>query len=244
MSWDRRSFSTPSPPVLRPVESLPALIDQEGLTNVIVLSDGLNVNGSNLVKGLAENLPAGVVITGGLAGDADLFRETYVFWDKEPVRQAVAMIGLYGDHLNVGSASISGWDPFGPERLITKSRENILYELDGQSALNTYKKYLGDAASGLPATALLFPLSVRVPGRKPGIVRTVLSIDEREQTMTLRRGYSGRSSSPFHEGQSGTSHRRRTQGSATERLFGGVGSPGAGHHHQLCRTEARLEATR
>ena len=160
-------------------------LDKDGLVHVFVLSDGLKINGSELVKGLIKNLPDHVSITGGLSADGDLFRETYVMWDDEPERDVVAAIGLYGDRLKVGYASFGGWDPFGPERLITRSTGNVLHELDGKSALMLYKRYLGDHAKGLPSTALLFPLSVRVQGSERGVVRTILSVSEEDQSMTF-----------------------------------------------------------
>jgi hypothetical protein len=94
-------------------------------------------------------------------------------------------VGLYGDRLRVGCGSLGGWDPFGPERLVTRSRGNVLYELDGRSALSLYKRYLGEYAAGLPASALLFPLSLRSEVNGPPVVRTVLAIDEAEQSMTF-----------------------------------------------------------
>ena len=166
-------------------ETLARSIEKEGLVHVLVLSDGLNVNGSELVNGLVKALPAGVTITGGLAGNGDLFEETYTFWDDAPSQRRVAILGLYGQNLKVGYGSMGGWDPFGPERLITRSKENVLFELDGQSALEIYKKYLGDHASGLPATGLLFPLSVRTKSNESGIVRTILSVNETERSMTF-----------------------------------------------------------
>lgn len=160
-------------------------IKQEGLRHVFVLSDGLGVNGSDLVKGLAGSLPENVTITGGLAGDGDRFQETYVFWDNLPSRNNLAILGLYGNHLKVGYGSMGGWDPFGPERLITRSKENFLYELDGQSALDIYKKYLGEHASELPAAGLLFPLSIRTKSGETGIVRTILAVNEADKSMTF-----------------------------------------------------------
>jgi hypothetical protein len=95
------------------------------------------------------------------------------------------LLGFYGDRLRVGWSSMGGWDPFGPERLITRSRGNVLYELDGQSALTLYKRYLGEHAAGLPATGLLFPLSVRSPENGPAVVRTILSVDESAGSITF-----------------------------------------------------------
>jgi hypothetical protein len=75
---------------------------------------------------------------------------------------------------------------FGPERVVTRSRGNVLYELDGRPALELYKTYLGARAAGLPATGLLFPLSVRA-GRadRRRLVRTILAVDESRQSLTF-----------------------------------------------------------
>ena len=158
-------------------------LEKEELVHVIVFSDGLKVNGSELVKGLREHLPKQVVVTGGLAGDGERFEETLVFWDEMSNKETVAVMGLYGKRLKVGYGSMGGWDPFGPERLITRSEGNILHELDGRSALELYKKYLGEYAKGLPATGLLFPLSLRTKDGGKGVVRTILSVNEEDQSM-------------------------------------------------------------
>jgi hypothetical protein len=160
-------------------------LPREELEHVLVLSDGSTINGSELVKGLCENLAAGTTVTGGLAGDGERFAETYVVWDGCAGRDTVAAVGLYGSALRVGCGSMGGWDPFGPERLITRSRGNVLYEMDGRSALALYKQYLGDHAKGLPATGLLFPLAVRFEEGGRGLVRTILGVDEEHQSLTF-----------------------------------------------------------
>lgn len=158
---------------------------EDDLRHVFVLSDGLNINGSELVKGLHKVLPKNVAVTGGLSGDGEDFNETFVFWGKEPKANAIVAVGFYGSGLKVGFGSFGGWDPFGPERLVTKSEGNILYEVDGKSALDLYKKYLGEQAKGLPATGLLYPLALREEEGKRGKVRTVLAINEEQQSMTF-----------------------------------------------------------
>ncbi len=165
-------------------------LDPDGLTHVFVLSDGLRINGTDLVRGLTTHLPAGVTATGGLSGDGARFEETLVLWDGAPAPNNVAALGLYGPGLKIGCGSLGGWDPFGPERRITKSRGNVLYELDDRSALDLYKQYLGEHAAGLPATGLLFPLSLRnrVPGTgdgDTGVVRTILSVSEADHSLTF-----------------------------------------------------------
>ena len=164
-------------------EQLAQLLPKEELRHVFVISDGLNVNASDLVAGIMKHLPPHVAVTGGLSADGALFKETLVLSDSLPEQGVVAALGLYGNRLKVGYGAMGGWDPFGPERLVTRSKGNILYEFDGVSALGLYKNYLGDHAKGLPATALHFPLSLRRKEGSTSVVRTILGVDEKEQSM-------------------------------------------------------------
>jgi hypothetical protein len=165
--------------------ALASELNRPGLAHIMVLSDGLNVNGSALARGLREHLPASVAVTGGLAGDADRFEKTLVYLGADALENRIVAIGFYGDRLHVGYGSLGGWDSFGPWRLITRSKGNVLYELDGRSALDLYKEYLGEHAAGLPASGLLFPLALQNGHSAGGLVRTVLGVDEREKSMAF-----------------------------------------------------------
>lgn len=160
-------------------------LNDPSLRHVFVLSDGLNVNGSDLARGLASGVAEGVSITGGLSGDGTDFAETWVISSDTAGSQVVAAVGLYGDRLRVGYASMGGWQPFGPVRSITRAEGNVLYELDGRSALDLYKTYLGDHADQLPASGLLFPIVVTQEQGGEGVVRTVLSVNEQDRSMTF-----------------------------------------------------------
>ncbi|MDD5329824.1 MAG: FIST N-terminal domain-containing protein [Sulfuricella sp.] len=167
-------------------EALARQLDPAGLAHVLVISDGLKVNGTDLVDGLKAVLPEHVAVTGGLSGDGALFRHTLVCADAPAIEGQIAALGFYGDRIKIGYGSLGGWDPFGPDRLITKSRGNVLYELDGQSALELYKSYLGEHAAGLPSTGLLFPLALHgESGQETGLVRTILAVNETDQSMTF-----------------------------------------------------------
>lgn len=155
------------------------------IAHVFVLSDGLHVNGSDLVRGLTPRLPARVTVTGGLAGDGARFGNTLVVSDAEPASRLVTAVAFYGTRLKVGFGSLGGWDPFGPERVITRAKGNVLYELDGRSALALYEQYLGDEARDLPASGLLFPLSLRTHAGERPVVRTILAIDREHQSLTF-----------------------------------------------------------
>jgi hypothetical protein len=155
-----------------------------GLAHVLVFSDGLKVNGSELARGLRENLPIRVAVTGGLAGDGADFKHTLVCDGNGCAEGRIVAIGFYGERLRVGYGSLGGWDTFGVERLVTRSKGNVLYELDGQSALELYKRYLGDFYAG-PAEALLFPLALKTEEEGFDLVRSVLGVNEDEQSLTL-----------------------------------------------------------
>lgn len=155
------------------------------LRGIFVLSDGHTVNGTDLIRGLGSVLPAGLAITGGLAADGDRFQRTWVIRDRDLCQGEVSAVGFYGDRIRIGHGSQGGWDIFGPERLITRSEGNVLFELDDRPALELYKEYLGELGTGLPATALLFPLAVRAPGDDRQTVRTVLNVSESDSSMTF-----------------------------------------------------------
>lgn len=157
------------------------------LAGLFVLSDGLHVNGSELVAGIAETLDRPVPITGGLAGDGPHFQSTLVGADGPPRERLVAAAGFYGDAIRIAHGSEGGWDVFGPRRTITRSDGNVLYELDGEPALDLYERYLGEEDSrDLPSTGLLFPLCVYEPGHpEHNVIRTILGIDREGRSMTF-----------------------------------------------------------
>ena len=144
-------------------------LDPRGLVHVLAISDGLQVNGSELVRRVTRHLPAGVSVSGGLSADGARFQKTLVLCGDGARSGRVAAVGFYGDSLKVHCASRGGWDTFGPERRATRSKGNVLYELDGQSALELYKSYLGEYAKDLPASGLLFPLKLLAPAGGSGV---------------------------------------------------------------------------
>jgi hypothetical protein len=166
-------------------EKLAAKLNKEHLVHMMVLSEGLNINGSELTKGINNQLDERISVTGGLAGDQDRFSETLILHNQAGEKNLVVAVGFYGEQLQVGYGSMGGWDSFGVDREVTKSKGSILYELDGQPALELYKRYLGTHAANLPASALLFPLSLRLKNSETALVRTVLSVNEADGSMVF-----------------------------------------------------------
>ena len=167
-------------------EKLARALQRPDLRGVLVLSEGLGVNGSQLVAGLNSVLPDSVVVTGGLSGDGTRFERTWVCFGSTVKSGIIAAVGFYGDHVSILHGSKGGWDKFGPERVITRSEGNVLYALDGKPALTLYKEYLGDKAAELPASGLLFPLAMRATAKDDKfLVRTLLAVDHEKQSMTF-----------------------------------------------------------
>jgi hypothetical protein len=168
-------------------EAIGRALNADDLAGVFVLSDGLNVNGSALVAGITAAIGPNIPLTGGLAGDGAEFKETLVGGDCRPRPRMVAGIGFYGPAIRFGHGSAGGWDVFGPRRRVTRSAGNVLFELDGEPALNLYERYLGpDEAKGLPGSALLFPIQVHDTARPDSaVVRTVLAVDRDARSMTF-----------------------------------------------------------
>ncbi len=160
-------------------------LQSDDLCYMFVISDGIKINGSDLVSGLNSANFNSIPITGGLAGDEDKFKSTATGLNCIPGEGNVVAIGFYGTSLLIGHGSIGGWDEFGYERTITRSHKNVLYQIDGKSALSLYKEYLGDYVKELPGSALLFPLSIKNVGNDMPLVRTILAVNEEEDSMTF-----------------------------------------------------------
>tara|TARA_R110002072_G_scaffold209497_5_gene367138 strand:- start:10287 stop:11423 length:1137 start_codon:yes stop_codon:yes gene_type:complete len=157
----------------------------EGLKYVFVVSEGSFINGSQLTKGMSSSSIDNLLITGGLCGDDARFEKTVASYNENPKEGELIAVGFYGESLEVSFSIHGGWTPFGPERIVTKSQDNILYELDGKPALDLYKTYLGDKARDLPGAALLYPLNVTSTDQKQSIVRSILNINEEDNAVIL-----------------------------------------------------------
>ena len=158
---------------------------KDGLKHIFVISEGSFINGSELTKGMNAATDEDLLITGGLCGDAARFEKTLASYNENPKPGEIVAIGFYGDTFEASFAIHGGWTPFGPERIVTKSESNVLFELDGKPALDLYKKYLGDKSNELPGAALLYPLNVKSQDEKQSYVRTILNINEEKNTMIL-----------------------------------------------------------
>jgi hypothetical protein len=158
----------------------------EGLRAIVILGQGVKINGSAVLSGLVDVVGPQIPITGGLAGDGGAFVETWVLDNQGVSNDRIVCMGLYGQDLVFSHGSFGGWSPFGPARQVTRCDNNVLYELDGEPALDVYKRYLGEHAKDLPVSGLLFPFAMLGKDHNElGIIRTILGIDEKNGSLTL-----------------------------------------------------------
>ncbi|MDE2076571.1 MAG: FIST C-terminal domain-containing protein [Burkholderiales bacterium] len=167
-------------------QRLASQLSDSDVHSVILLGQGVAINGSALIEGLQSRLPREVSISGGLAGDAGAFKQTWTVSDTAISPSQLVALGLSGPKLKLRHGSFHGWQPFGVLRRVTRCEGNVLYELDGEPALEIYKRYLGDYARDLPGSGLLFPFEMLGADRNElGLIRTILGINEAQGSLIL-----------------------------------------------------------
>jgi hypothetical protein len=158
---------------------------QDDLTALLVISEGSFVNGTDLIEELKAETNHNIPIFGGIAGDGYLFEKTVVGLNRDAIPNTIVIVGFYGNRIQFGFGSEGGWSDFGPEREVTRSEKNKVFKIGDHYALDIYKEYLGKYADELPGSALYFPLSMKETPDSEPVVRTILSIDEHEKSMTF-----------------------------------------------------------
>ena len=164
-------------------------LPHERLSAVLLFAPGVEINGSALLSGLRAQLPVNVTVSGGLAADGGAFRRTLTLGPEGVADNRIVAVGLYEEAIRPDYGSFAGWETFGPARKVTRCEENILYELDGNRALDIYQSYLGEYARLLPASGLLFPFEMLGPNQEgSGVFRTIIGMNEEEGSLTLAGG--------------------------------------------------------
>jgi len=119
---------------------------------------GLELNGDKLIKGL-NSLDKKIPIIGAIAGDNAKFKKNYVFYGENISNKAILAVIINSDDLSVKLGSSFGWLKFGRRMKITKSENNIVYEIDEKPAFEVYSYYLGEEIKNFfPRIGVEFPL--------------------------------------------------------------------------------------
>lgn len=95
------------------------------------------------------------------------------------------MVGPHDDESSQALGYQNG-ATFGGERVVTRSKGNVLDELDNRPILALYQEPLGDRAAARPGNARRSPWPVRgAQDDDRRVARTVIGIDEAAQALTL-----------------------------------------------------------
>jgi len=132
--------------------------DLENCKIAFTFTDGLHTNGEKYLLGINVLYP-NILLAGGMAGDRSTFTKTYVFSNDKITSNGSVMAILINPNIYYNNDFSFDWEAIGAKHKVTKAKDNIVYSIDGISAVDFYKKYLGEkAASTLPAIGIEFPL--------------------------------------------------------------------------------------
>lgn len=154
----------------------------------VMLPDGLNGNGAEIVRGAQSALGENFPIIGGSAGDDYLFKQTWQYHNGEVLTDSVIGIGFSGK-FSFGFGVRHGWEPIGLPMKVTKADGAVLKEVDGKPALEIYSEYFGKAATELirepiARMAYTYPLGMSVDGSDEFLIRDpVIANEKGEITM-------------------------------------------------------------
>lgn len=131
----------------------PALAAQEAIAQALAKTtslpqlcltfpDSLTSNGVLILEGLKQTLGEDIPIIGGMAADDYTFEKTYQFFQTEVLNDSVPVL-LFSGNILFSHGVASGWTPISQRSRVTKVKGNVVYEIDGQRALDFYQHYLG-----------------------------------------------------------------------------------------------------
>ncbi len=128
---------------------------------LIIFSDGLKSDAEKLLKWISL-LKKDVIIAGGRAADNLELKKTYIFDGETHSEDACVIASLSSDELIAYNEYLLNWTPIGKNMLVTKAKDNILYEVDNMPIISIYEKYLGqEVVDHLPLSSLEFPLIIQ-----------------------------------------------------------------------------------
>ncbi len=149
--------------------SNPSLI----ILSTSIMEDGTMLDGETLIRGIEKAIGPQVNMFGGMAGDDMSFKGTYVFTNNWSSGYGVAAIAFNENEIKMYGVALSGWKSIGVSRTITKSKKNLLYEIDGKPALEMYLRFLGedfdatqDQSKFFDGIGLHYPLQIERSGRE------------------------------------------------------------------------------
>ncbi|MFH1459555.1 MAG: FIST N-terminal domain-containing protein [Candidatus Omnitrophota bacterium] len=149
----------------------------------MMLPDGLNGNGVEIIRGIQEVLGTSFPIVGGSAGDDFLFQKTFQYYEENVYENSVVGV-LFSGEISVGIGARHGWYPLGKPRIVTEADHNIIKKLDGKPAARIYEDYFGKRVADLKnepmaRMSVMYPLGMSIPEEEECIIRNAMRINEK-----------------------------------------------------------------
>jgi len=160
----------------------------------IICSTGLSTDveffdGTALVRSIENVIGPQVNIYGGMAGDDGSFTGTYVFTNGQESDKAIAALVLDETKISMQGMAISGWQPIGVYRTVTKSEGTMIYTIDDHPAAEMYLRFLGkevtaggDKYKMFQEVGVHYPLQMEKESGEP-VMRTPVSINKEKNAL-------------------------------------------------------------
>ncbi len=147
----------------------------------VFFADGLMRDSSFFLYGLHKQLGLSFPLIGAGASDNLRFQKTYVYYKQDVLTDAACGL-VWGGKLRFGVGIQHGWKPLGKPRTVTRAAGNIVFAIDGASAVRMYEEYFGLSVSQLrkelAQLSVRYPLGIYLPEERTYLLRTLLHIHE------------------------------------------------------------------
>ena len=149
----------------------------------LLFGDGLATGYAEVMRGIQEVLGTISLIAGGMTGDDLRFSHTYQYFNNRVVSHAVVG-ALLGGAAKMGVGIQHGFAPISKPRSVTRSKANILFELDKRPAALVYEEYFGQEIiqrmreEGLTRQGSVYPLGIQCDTPDQWLLRNVVSLQE------------------------------------------------------------------
>lgn len=146
----------------------------------LLLGDGLVTSYADVVRGIQEVLGTNSLIAGGLAGDDLRYEATYQYCNHRVTTRSVVGV-LLGGGGRLGVGMEHGFAPISKPRHVTRSRANVLVELDRQPAASVYEEYFGEERvrhmrqERLTRPGMAYPLGIQTEPADHWLLRNVVA---------------------------------------------------------------------
>ncbi|MEO0560212.1 MAG: FIST N-terminal domain-containing protein [Bacteroidota bacterium] len=143
---------------------------------VLTFASGLTTDGEAVVRGVKAGAGRALPLYGGLAGDNLRMERTEVFTHSGIHEDGLVGLVLDGERYHVDGIATSGWKPVGIAKTVTRSEGNQVFELDGESVLDVYGKYLNMDGLRESNVSIAMDLGVQYP----------ISVEREDGTSVIR----------------------------------------------------------